>query len=72
MQDKITINIKIDNSFFGRVEEFKHLGNTLMNQNFISEEIKSRWVRECLLSFGAEFFVTSLLSKNIKLIYTKL
>ena len=35
-------NIKIDNSSFGRVEEFKYLGTTLKNQNSIQEEIKSR------------------------------
>jgi len=33
-------NIKIDNSSFERVEEFKYLGTTL-NQNSIQEEIKS-------------------------------
>jgi len=50
-------NIKIDNSFFGRVEEFKYLGTTLTNQNSIQEAIKSVLVRECLSSFGAESFV---------------
>jgi len=34
--------IKIDNSSFERVEEFKYLGATLTNQNSIQEEIKSR------------------------------
>jgi len=33
--------MKIDNSSFGRVEEFKYLGTTLTNQNSIHEEIKS-------------------------------
>ena len=33
--------IKIDNSSFERVEEFKYLGTTLTNQNYIQEEIKS-------------------------------
>jgi hypothetical protein len=34
-------NIKIDNKSFKRVEEFKYLETTLMNQNSIHEEIKS-------------------------------
>jgi len=40
MWDEDTINI--DNSAFERVQEFKYLGTTLMNQNSIQEEIKSR------------------------------
>ena len=35
-------SVRIDNSTFERVEEFKHLGKTLTNQNSIAEEIKSR------------------------------
>ena len=35
-------NIKMYNSSFERVEEFKYLGTTLTNQNSIREEIKSR------------------------------
>jgi len=34
--------VRIDNSTFGRVEEFKYLGTTLTNQNYIPEEIKSK------------------------------
>ena len=34
--------MKVDNSFIERVEEFKYLGTTLTNQNYIQEEIKSR------------------------------
>jgi len=34
--------VRIDNSNFERVEEFKYLGTTLTNQNSIAEEIKSR------------------------------
>ena len=51
-------NIKMDNSSFETVEQFKHLGTLLTHQNSIQEEIKSRLeVRECLLSIGAESFV---------------
>jgi len=35
-------SIKIDNNSFEKVEEFKYLGATLINQNSIQEEIKSR------------------------------
>jgi len=34
--------IKTDNGSFQRVEQFKHLGTTLTNQNSIKEEMKSR------------------------------
>jgi hypothetical protein len=35
-------SVRIDNSIFKRVEEFKYFGTTLTNQNSIAEEIKSR------------------------------
>jgi hypothetical protein len=35
-------SMKIDNSSFERVEEFKYLGTNLTNQNSIQEETKSR------------------------------
>ena len=35
-------SVRIDNSTFERVEEFKCLGTTLTNQNSILKEIKSR------------------------------
>ena len=35
-------NIMTDNSAFERVQEFRYLGTTLMNQNSIQEEIKSK------------------------------
>ena len=33
-------NMKTDNRSFGMMEEFKHLGTILTNQNSIQEEIK--------------------------------
>ena len=35
-------SVRMDNSTFERLEEFKYLGTTLTNQNPIQEEIKSR------------------------------
>ena len=35
-------SVRMDNSTFQRVEDFKYLGTTLTNQNSIAEEIKSR------------------------------
>jgi len=35
-------SVRIGNSTFDRVEEFKYLGTTVTNQNSIAEEIKSR------------------------------
>jgi hypothetical protein len=50
--------VKSDNTSIERMEEFKYLGTTLTDQNSIQEEIKSETeVRECLLSFGAEYVV---------------
>jgi hypothetical protein len=34
-------SMKIDNSSFGCVEEFKYLGTTLTNQNSFQEEIRA-------------------------------
>jgi hypothetical protein len=39
---ELSHNIKIDNSSFGSVEEFRYLGTTLTNQSSIQGEIKRR------------------------------
>jgi len=61
-------NIKNDNKCFERVEQFKYLGKTVMNQNSTEEEIK------CSLKSGnaccysvQNLLSSSLLSKNIKI-----
>jgi UDP-galactopyranose mutase len=61
-------NIKIDNSSFERVEEFKYLGTTLTHQNSIHEEIKSRLKsgNACYYSV-LNLLSSSLLSKNLKI-----
>jgi len=38
-----SLNMKVDNRSFERLEEFKYLGTTLTNQNSIREEFKSRF-----------------------------
>jgi len=60
-------NIKIDNSSFERVEEFKYLGTMQTNQNSIQEEIKKRLHSEnvCYISVQ-NLLSSSLLSKNLK------
>jgi hypothetical protein len=40
--DARRIKPKIDNSSFEMVEEFKYLGTTLTNKNYVQEEFKSR------------------------------
>jgi hypothetical protein len=60
--------METDNSSFERVEEFKYLGTTLMNQNSIQEEIKRRLNPEnacCRLM--QNLLSSSLLSKNLNI-----
>jgi hypothetical protein len=61
-------NMKIGNRCFANVAQFKYLGTTVTNQNFIQEEIKRK------LNFGnacyhsvQNFLPSCLLSKNIKI-----
>jgi len=63
-------SVRIDNGTFKRVEEFKYLGTTLTNQNSIPEEIKSRLKsgNGCYHSVQ-NLLSSSLLSKNLKMIY---
>ena len=60
--------IKNINSFLERVEEFKYLGKTLLNQNYIQEEIKSRLKLENACYHSVQnFFSSSFLTKNLKI-----
>jgi hypothetical protein len=61
-------SMKIDNSSFQRMEDFKHLGTTLTSQNSIQEEIKSRLKSgsACYHSLQNLLF-SSLLSKKLKI-----
>jgi hypothetical protein len=61
-------SIKIDNSSFERVEEFKYLGTTLTNQNSIQEEVKSRLKSANACYYSVQNLLSSrLLSKNLKI-----
>ena len=58
-------SVRIDNSTFEWVEEFKYLGTTLTNQNYIQEEITNR-LKACYHSVQNPLYY-SLLSKNLKI-----
>jgi len=63
-----THSMKIDNSSFERVDEFKYLGTTLTNQNSIQEEIKSRLKSgNACYHLMQNLLSSSLLSKNLKI-----
>ena len=67
MQDEFTVLGWI-NSTFERVEEFKYLGTTLINQNSIAEEIKSRLRSGNACYHSVKNLLTSrLLSRNLKI-----
>jgi len=58
-------SVRIDNSIFERVEEFKYLGTTLTNQNSIAEEIKNRLrPGSACYHFVQNLLSSRLLSKN--------
>ena len=60
--------MKIDNSSFGRVEEFKYLRTTLTNQNYIQKEINSRLkLGNASYHSVQNLLSSSLLSKNLKI-----
>jgi len=61
-------SMKLDNSSFERVEEFKYLGTTSTNQNSIQEDIKSRLKsgNGCYHSVQ-NLLSSSLLSKKLKI-----
>ena len=61
-------SVRIDNSTFERVEEFKYLGTTLTNQNSIAEEIKSRLRPGNACYHSVQNLLSSrLLSKNLNI-----
>ena len=61
-------SVRIDNSTFERVEEFKYLGTTLTIQNCIREEIKSRLRSGNACYHSVHYLLSSrLLSRKLKI-----
>jgi len=61
-------SMKIDNSSFERLEEFKYLGMNLTYQNSIQEEIKDGLKSANASCLSVQIFLSSsLLSKNLKI-----
>jgi len=61
-------SVRINNSTFERVEEFKYLVTTLTSQNSIPEEIKSRLRIGNACYYSVQNLLSSrLLSKNLKI-----
>ena len=61
-------SVRIDNSSFERVEQFRYLGSTLTNENSIQKEIKSKLKsgNACYQSVQ-NLLSSSLLYKNLKI-----
>ena len=60
--------VRIDNSTFEKVEEFKYFGTTLTNQNSILEEIKGRLRSgNACYHLVQDLLSSRLLSKNLKI-----
>ena len=64
----LTDSVRIDNSTFERMKDFKYLGTNLTNQNYIAEEIKSRLKSGIPCYHSVQNLLSSrLLSKNLKI-----
>ena len=65
---EVCFSVRIDNSTFKRVEEFKYLGTNLTKQNSIVEEIKSRLRSGNACYHSVQNLLSSRLpSKNLKI-----
>ena len=60
--------MKFDNSSIERVEQFKYLGTTITDQNYIQEEIKSRMkLRNACYHSVQNLLSSRLISKTLKI-----
>jgi hypothetical protein len=59
-------NVKTDNNSFARVEQFIYMETTLTYQNSILKKSRTDSSQECLLSFGAEYFVFQFATQKFK------
>ena len=70
---RLSHDIKTDNSFVESVEQFKYLGKSVTDQNYIQEEFKSRLKTGSACYHSVQNLLSSsLLSKNIKIKIYKL
>jgi hypothetical protein len=60
-------NIKIGDRYFENVAQFKYLGMTVTNQNFIQEEIKRGLNSGNACCHSIQNLLSSHLSKNVKI-----
>jgi hypothetical protein len=66
-------NIRIANESFEKVGKFRYLGTTLTNQNDIKDEIKSILNSGNACYYSVQNLLSyRLISKNLKIKYTKL
>ena len=59
-------SVRIDNTTFERVEEFKYLGTTLTNQILLRKKLRADWGQEILAIFRCRTFVFQVAIQKFK------